>query len=232
MSYLHILNKQHKHCYFRQMKKVYFIAGLGADSRAFTFLDLSFCKPIFIDWLPPSHKETLPSYAEKLFTVIKDEEATIVGLSFGGMLATEIAKRHPRTKVIIIASSKTHLEIPNYLRFWRHFPIYKLHSNKIKNSAGGFVLSILGAKGIEQKKLQLQIMKDSDAVFTRWAMDAVVNWKNNVIPKNVIHIHGTADKLLPYRYVKADYTIKDGEHVLVMDRAEELSQLLKTIITT
>lgn len=213
-----------------KMKKVYFIAGLGADKRAFSFLDLSFCDPQFIEWVTPVEKETLASYAEKLFSYINDEEATVVGLSFGGMLATEIAKKHPRTKVIAISSSKTHLEIPNYLRFWRHFPIYKLHSNKIKNSAGGFVLSILGAKGPEQKKLQLQIMKDSDPLFTRWAMDAIVNWKNTIVPKNVIHIHGTADKLLPYRYVKADYTIKGGEHVLVMDRAEEVAELLKKLI--
>jgi pimeloyl-ACP methyl ester carboxylesterase len=213
------------------MKKVYFIAGLGADSRAFSFLDLSFCEPHFIDWITPARSETVASYAEKVFSYIKDEEAIIVGLSFGGMLATEIAKRHPHTKVIIISSSKTHLEIPNYLRFWRHFPIYKLHSNRIKNGAGSFVLSILGAKGIEQKKLQLQIMKDSDPVFTRWAMDAIVNWKNTEVPENIIHIHGTADKLLPYRYVKADYSIKDGEHVMVMDRGQELSQLLKQIIS-
>lgn len=212
------------------MKKVFFIPGLGADSRAFSFLNLNFCQPQFVEWVTPVAKETLASYAEKLFDYIKDEEAIIVGLSFGGMLATEIAKRHPRTKIIIISSSKTYLEIPNYLRFWRHFPIYRLHSNRIKNSAGGFVLDILGAKGTEQKKLQLQIMKDSDPVFTRWAMDVIVNWRNNVVPKNVIHIHGTADKLLPYRYVKADYSIQGGEHVMVMDRAEELSQLLKQII--
>lgn len=213
------------------MKKVYFIAGLGADSRAFSFLDLSFCEPQFIEWVTPGVKETLASYAEKLFTCIKDEEAIIVGLSFGGMLATEIAKRYPRTKVIIISSSKTHLEIPNYLRFWRHFPIYKLHSKKIKNTAGGFVLSILGAKGVEQKKLQLQIMRDSDPGFTRWAMDAIVNWRNTIVPKNITHIHGTADKLLPYRYVKADYAIEGGEHVLVMDRPQEVCQLLKQIMS-
>ena len=212
------------------MKRVYFIAGIGADSRAFNFLDLGFCDAHFIQWVKPSANETLPSYAEKLFSYIKDKEAVIVGLSFGGMLATEIAKTHPNTKVIIISSCKTHFEIPTYLRCWRHFPIYKLHSNKIKNTAGGFVLSILGAKGVEQKRLQLQIMKESDPEFTRWAMDAVVNWKNAVVPKNLTHIHGTADRLLPYRYVKADYSIRGGEHVMVMDRSQELSQLLKRII--
>ena len=59
----------------------------------------------------------------------------------------------------------------------------------------------------------------------------IVNWKNDVVPENVIHIHGTADKLLPFRYVKADHALIDGEHVMIMDRAEELSALLKSIIT-
>lgn len=212
------------------MKKVYFIAGLGADSRAFNFLDLTYCDPQFIQWVNPGANESLSSYAEKLFSLINDEEGVIVGLSFGGMLATEIAKLHPRTKVIIISSCKTYLEIPYYLRIWRHFPVYKLHSKSLKNKAGGFVLNILGAKGIDQKNLQLQIMKDSDPVFTRWAMGAIVNWRNNVVPENLTHIHGTRDRLLPYKYVKADHRIEGGQHVMVMDNAAEVSQLLKKLI--
>lgn len=213
------------------MHKVYFISGLGADSRSFGFLDLSFCHAQFVDWIQPFPGETLASYAEKLFQSINDEKAIIVGLSFGGMLATEIAKKHPHTKIIIIASSKTHNEIPFYLRFWRHLPIYRFHSGRTKNYTGKFVLSILGTKGAEQRKVQQQILSDSNPVFTRWAINAILNWNNTVIPKNVIHIHGTADKLLPYRYVKADHIINTGEHVMIMDKAEEISALLKKLIT-
>lgn len=212
------------------MKKVHFISGLGADSRSFGFLDLSFCNPRFVQWITPSPDDTISSYAEKLFGSIDDENATIAGVSFGGMLATEIAKNHPGTKVIIISSSKTYLEIPRYLRFWRYFPVYKLHSAKTKKYAGQFVLSILGTKGVEQRKVQQEILKDTDPLFIRWAIHAIVNWKNTAIPKNVIHIHGTADRLLPYRYVKADHAIDKGEHVMIMDHANELSELLKKLI--
>lgn len=214
------------------MQKVYFISGLGADRRSFGFLDLSFCDAHFVPWITPSPGDTLDSYAEKLFASINDEEAIIAGLSFGGMLAVEIAKKHPGTKVIVIASSKTYREIPLYLRLWRHFPVYKFHTNKTKNYTGRFVLNILGIKGAEQRKMQQQIMKDSDPVFTRWAIHAILNWKNTVVPDNVIHIHGTSDKLLPYRHVKAHHTIKNGQHVMIMDKAKELSALLKKLITT
>lgn len=214
------------------MKNVYFIPGLGADKRSFGFLDLSFCEAGFIDWIQPSANDTIASYAEKLFACINDENATIVGVSFGGMLATEIAKKHKGTKVIIVSSSKTYLEIPVYLRIWRHLPIYKLHSQRTKKYAGRFVLSILGTKGLAQRKVQQEILKDSDPSFISWAIHAILNWNNKVIPQNVIHIHGTADKLLLYKYIHADYAIKKGEHVMIMDHAKEVSELLKTLITT
>ncbi len=212
------------------IKKVYFIPGLGADKRVFKFLDLSFCNPVFIDWAIPAKNESLPSYSERLFKIINDDEATIVGLSFGGMLATEIAIHHPRTKVILVSSAKTYKELPFYLRMWRHLPIYKLHSQKNKNVMGRFALKILGSKGEEQQKLQLKILADSDPSFTRWATGAILNWRNTVVPKNVIHIHGTADKLLPYKFVKADYTVQGGEHVMLMDMPVEVSAILKKII--
>lgn len=214
------------------MKKVYFISGLGADKRSFSFLDLSFCEPHFIEWVKPATGETLASYAEKLFTSIDGEQATIVGLSFGGMLATEIAKNHPRTKVIIISSAKTFGEIPRYLRVWQHLPVYKLHSGRFRDFAGPFVLSLLGSKGREQQKVQREILKDSDPVFLRWAMDVIVKWKNAIVPPNVTHIHGSADKLLPWRYVRDHYTIPGGEHVMIMDMHGEVSALLKQLIAT
>jgi pimeloyl-ACP methyl ester carboxylesterase len=212
------------------MKKVYFIPGLGADSRSFGFLDLSFCEVQFVEWLSPHAKESLAHYAERLFTLINDEEATIVGLSFGGMLATEMAKQHPKTKVIIISSAKTYREIPAYLRFWRRIPIYNYVVNERTKSSSRFVLRILGARGAEQKRVQHEILMTSNPAFTRWAMDAIVNWTNTVVPKNLVHIHGQADRLLPHRYLKADHTIKDGEHVMIMDKADEVSALLKKLI--
>ena len=143
-----------------------------------------------------------------------------------------MAKKHKNCKVIILSSAKTYFEIPAYIRFWKRFPIYKLHSEKTKAAFRTMVLKILGSKGKAQQALQLQIMADSNTIFTRWAIDAIVNWKNTIVPSNLIHIHGTADKLLPYKLVTANYAIKNGEHVMLMDKAAEISELLKQLITS
>ena len=70
--------------------QVYFISGLGADKTVFQLLDLSYCEPVFIDWIKPAKKEPLKAYALRLKAEKNmPDNAVIVGLSFGGMLATE-----------------------------------------------------------------------------------------------------------------------------------------------
>src|SRR5919198_557839 len=92
--------------------EVFFLSGLGADKTVFQFLDLSYCQPVFIDWLPPEKNEPLQEYALRLKDKFIPDDAMIVGLSFGGMLATEIAKQYPSVKPTLISSAKTKSELP------------------------------------------------------------------------------------------------------------------------
>ena len=59
------------------MKKVYFISGIGADKRVFSFLDLSFCEPVFLDWIAPNKQESLESYALRLRNEIPEAHPVI-----------------------------------------------------------------------------------------------------------------------------------------------------------
>lgn len=134
------------------MKKVYFISGLGADKRIFSFLDLSFCEPAFVDWITPLKNESLQGYALRLGKNIPGKDPVIIGISFGGMLATEIAKVNPSAKIIIISSNKTAEEFPFYLRIGRYLPVYKwLPGRFLKQSHTAYSL-IFGTKGEKEKK--------------------------------------------------------------------------------
>jgi pimeloyl-ACP methyl ester carboxylesterase len=161
---------------------------------------------------------------------IKESNPVVVGLSFGGMLAAEMAKRDSSLKAILISSSKTAAEFPNYLRVGKYLPVYRWLPPKIVKAAGRLTNNIVGPKGKEEKKVFLQILNDTDHTFTNWAMDAILRWKNTEVPKNVIHIHGNADRLLPYSFVKCDYTVNKGTHLMIFDRAKEISVLLKQLI--
>ena len=212
------------------MKKVYFISGLGADKRAFSFLDLSFCEPIFIEWIKPLEKESLKSYALRLKEQIPDPHPVVIGVSFGGMLATEISKSDPSVKAIIIASNKKKTEFPKIFLAGKYIPAYKWMPPAILKRASLIRLKFFGPKGIEQREMFKQILKDADTDFSKWAIYSILHWENIEIPSNLTHIHGTSDKLLPFRLVKADYTIEGGSHLMIMNEHKDISALLKKLI--
>jgi pimeloyl-ACP methyl ester carboxylesterase len=212
------------------MQTVYFITGLGADKRTFSFLDLSFCNPVFIDWLVPLPKETMADYAERLRATIPETNPIVVGLSFGGMLLTEMAKADKNIKVILVSSNKTASEFPFWLRLGKYFPVYKWVPNIFYTYCSFITLWFLGAKGKDERKVLRNIIANTDIYFTKWAIGAIMNWENETVPSNIIHIHGKADKLLPYMFVNPDFTITAGEHLMIMDKAVEVSALLKELL--
>ena len=67
---------------------------------------------IFINWIAPLKKESLESYALRLRNYIPEPRPLIIGISFGGMLVTEMAKADSNIKGIIISSNKTSSEFP------------------------------------------------------------------------------------------------------------------------
>jgi len=212
------------------MKRVYFISGLGANKRLFDFLDLSFCEPIFIDWITPLEKETLQHYALRLRALMPEKSPTIIGVSFGGMLATEIAKAESGSNVIIISSNKTSKEFPRYLRIGNYLPLHHLLSGNMLKKFSVISRFIFGTKTKQQKDLIRKMIEETDASFMKWAISAILKWRSIEPPSNITHIHGTADKLLPYRLVKADYTIKGGTHTMMMDKAPEIAAILKSLL--
>lgn len=91
---------------------IYFISGLGADRRAFSKLIFSEHFPmIHLDWISPEPNESLRSYASRLALEIDSSNPFyLVGLSFGGMLATEIAKELNPIHTFLISSTPTFKE--------------------------------------------------------------------------------------------------------------------------
>jgi pimeloyl-ACP methyl ester carboxylesterase len=191
---------------------------------------LSFCEPVFIDWITPLKNESLESYALRIRQQIPEEAPWIVGISFGGMLTVEIAKADPSVHAIILSSNKTKKEFPAYFRAGLYLPLYKWSPARLSKNFTLRTSSLLGGTNEAEKKLLHQIIRESDIRFVRWAICAILHWKNMTIPGNIIHVHGTADKLLPSRYVKADYLIAGGTHVMTLDKHSEISQLLKQLI--
>src|SRR6476620_10578855 len=97
---------------------IYFIPGLGADKKIFRSIRVpQDSKAIYIEWIKPLKNENLQSYSYRLAEQIDTTQPFfIVGLSFGGMLATEIVNRYPDGKMIILSSVASAHHLPFYYR--------------------------------------------------------------------------------------------------------------------
>jgi len=211
--------------------RVYFLSGLGADKTVFQLLDLRFCEPIFIEWITPLKKEPLRDYALR----IKKEndipdDAVVVGLSFGGMLATEIAKAFPQVRAILLSSAKTRKEIPAMYRTGNYLPLYKWSPPAFQKFFMRHYEKMFGITSKRGKEIYQAVIARADTVFNNWAVWALLHWQNMQVPPNVVHAHGTNDKILYYKNIHCDITIPNGGHLMVMEQAVEISNILKKLI--
>lgn len=211
--------------------KVYFISGLGADRRAFYKIQLPRgFEPIHLDWIDPLPNETLPDYAKRFSKLIKSgEEFIIIGLSFGGMLASEIAKIISPKKIIIISSLSNYHELPWYFKASGKLRLHKILIPAVYKQAT-ILNRFMGAGDKEMKSIVYSYVNNIDPGFIKWSLHVIVNWQHRERLSNLIHIHGSNDHLLPIRYVKADYVVKHGGHLMVMNKADEVNRILREIL--
>lgn len=174
-------------------KEIYIISGLGADERVFKYLDLPDISVHHIKWITPLKDETIEAYSKRLIPYIKTPNPIIIGLSFGGMMAVEIAKQIETERIILIASAKTKYELPFYYRIVGWLGIHKLVPPGLLKRSNFMVNWAFGALSLQDRKMLNAILKDTDPVFLAWAIDKVVSWKNNTVHGNTFHVHGTHD---------------------------------------
>lgn len=212
------------------MLNVYYISGLGADETVFQFLHLPGVETHFLHWLEPLSNESLEHYAIRMKEKYIGEDAIVIGMSFGGMLATEIAKKFPGMLSILISSVKTKKEFPSIFYLGKYIPLQNWVPAGLQRWAMHRLAFLFGVKTKETKKIYHTIISHSDVKFNAWAIDAMLGWENATAPANCISIHGTADMILPFKKVQADYVIYKGAHLMIINQAAEISSLITKII--
>ena len=210
------------------MNKIYIFSGLRVDKRVFDNIDFSGLNIAFVDWIDPLKNETFESYA---YRISKDFEnnSVLIGLSFGGMLAVEVSKIIPVKKVILIASAKNKSELPKWFLLAGKLKLNRIVPSSLLKTTNFITNWLFGATTSTEKMLLKNIIKDTDLTFLKWAINQIVNWKNLSVPQNCIHIHGTNDRILPAKYLKIDYKIKNGGHFMTVNKAKEIERIIKKL---
>ncbi len=209
---------------------VYLIPGQGGDGRLFNNLELP---PGFearhIVYERPAEGMSMKDFAKQLVQQIDTSgRFVIIGVSLGGMLATEMSELVPAEKVIIISSAKGRHELPGRYTFQKKFPIYKLVSPKTAKFGAKLLQPIVEPDRQKEKETFKAMLRDKDAIFLRRTIEMIMHWDRVEAPDHIIHIHGDKDHTIPIRNVDHDILVRGGSHMITLTRGEEVSRLVGT----
>lgn len=208
------------------MEIIYAIPGLGTTKELFQNISVPGYELKILSWPEPDKNLDLPGYAARFLPQIDlSRPVNLLGVSFGGMICSELAERIPVNKVILISSNKNNSEFPAILKLLKLLPVYKLFPDKIVRLVAKTKRKFLGfEKSFEPVFFQM-IDQMPEHYFAR-CIRYIIGWKrtSNTVP--IIQIHGTSDKLLLHKKVGHAYAIQNGSHSMVLARANEINVIL------
>ncbi len=211
---------------------VYFMPGMAASSTIFERIDLPVdtFEVILLEWELPKSKETLTGYAKRMAEQIKYKNVVLVGVSFGGVLVQEMAPFLTLRKLIIISSVKCTAELPRRMKIAKTTKAYKLIPTGWLQDVEKLVKYAFGDGLKKRFKLYEKYLHMRNKIYLDWAIEQMICWERAVIDSNVIHIHGDADEVFPFKNIKGCITIKGGTHMMILNRFRWFNSNLPKLI--
>ncbi len=207
--------------------------GLGASEKLFRAYDFTPHRAQVIPFLVPMKNESLQQYCRRMAAdIMPSGENIYVGVSFGGIIAQEIARFLPPKKIIIISSIKPRREKPCYFSWLRRVPVHRLLPAAMIKDLGVRVSGLVAKKSLSEKELFRELVRDADTRVIKWGIDQVIRWDQNISPNALVHIHGDRDIVFPISRIKPDFIIHGGKHFMIMREVKEIQTLLLKQITT
>ncbi|AFM03242.1 hypothetical protein Fleli_0782 [Bernardetia litoralis DSM 6794] len=221
---------------------IYLFSGLGADQSVFDNLSLLKTRNHqFIKWEEPKIKG-LENYALQLSSQIDNTKKVIlIGVSFGGMLVSELSKHIQTEKIILISSASNPAELPFLYRLFGKLKLYFLIPTFILNKPNkllSFAFGISHKKYNKEEKQLYQIIKNSNPKFAKSFIKMILAWEkkeeNNANKNSIFKIHGTNDLIIPFCKNKNtnQFLIKNGGHFMILTHSKEINNLIKEILVS
>lgn len=214
-------------------KQIYFIPGLAANSLIFEKINLpnDLFEVHFIEWKEPLENESLSNYSERIIQEIHHKNPILIGVSFGGIIAQEIAKKIKTEKIIIISSVKKPEEYPFLYKIAKKLKLYIFPIETILNCIFNTYKKTVTSKNKKEKlKLYDKYLSIRSNNYLNWGIKTVLNWENKNPLNNIIHIHGTKDEIFPAKNIKNAILLPQANHALILTRYKWLNENLPTLI--
>jgi pimeloyl-ACP methyl ester carboxylesterase/N-acetylglutamate synthase-like GNAT family acetyltransferase len=210
------------------------LPGLGTTGRLFDPQRQAFPALEIPPWLEPEPAETVPAYGKRMAATLGPAGPDLVlgGVSFGGMVAFEMARHVPARVVVLIASGTSPRTLTRMAgglaRAGRRLPPRALPPPRPlwPAVAWGF-----GARTAEERALVYELIRTSRPGFAKWGLGALIDWQTSgPEPCPVRRIHGVEDRLIGAARVPAEIVIPGAGHLINVTHAADVNAFIRAAL--
>lgn len=214
---------------------IYTLPGLGFDERIFSKIDFGKKRVRHLNWIVPEPAEHIADYAKRMSANIENngDRIVLIGHSFGGIMAQEMARIVDVQTIILVSSVKCREEIPWRLRAIAPLGLHHLFSKKLIRGTFAWWANSHGYSTAEEQRLFKSMIEKQTDGYLQWALKTVSEWQPmSATNAKIIHIHGENDKTFPVGLLKQPCrTVKGGTHFMVFNQAETVSKMIREEIS-
>lgn len=210
---------------------------MGATRAVFAPQFTDFPELIVPAWIEPERGETLAAYAKRLAAVIDPGMPCVIGgMSFGGMVATEMCKHLDAKALVLIASLQHPDERPRRARWVctlvGRMPAWLVWCGQLLARVLAPIAWCLTTRN--GWSLYRQAWGNS-ATLLAWSARALAHWEasDTAIPCPVFRLHGGRDPALPAKRCATgdDVDLVDGgRHVLTLSHPARVRAIINRAI--
>lgn len=206
---------------------IYVLTGLGADQRCFDEIDFGLNNVVHMHWADVEGVSSIEDYAEILAQQIDDQDHILLGTSFGGIMALEIASQTKPLVVILVAAPRFRSQFTLTARlglwFGNHVPARFL---KEIARLGAICLSIPR----EKRPLFLTMLRETPVKRLRRFMRFLQKWRPKQPECRVISIMADDDPFFTPSPNETARILRNTGHFCLWDNPEHLSRAIQAQI--
>ncbi len=214
--------------------KVFCIPGLGLSRSFFRHLDIRNGDVDYLDWIEPNTWESLQAYANRISQPLEnvDGDIILIGHSFGGVIAQEIARIHSVKAIVLISSIVHPEETPGRLKLLSQLGLHRFITKGLILSSFPLWAPTHSYRTRELRQLFRQSVKSLSSHYFQWSLLRIATWPGaQDIKTPILRIHGTKDVTFLYKKTKhVDHVISGGDHNMIYSKGDDLSEIIQSDI--